>query len=166
MIRRKPYHPVRIREATDAEIAAKTRIEKLIAQQLPTVRATAQNWRNGVGFGAVASTLVGLFKAPEIIKNATAQQVANGGWLLGISILLAVASFACALRASFGWPSFKSIGSEDQLRQWESAETAATIKHLRRSMVLAIVAFLGFCTAAAVLIFHVPLPLQFPRWDQ
>lgn len=162
----KPYRVVRIREATDAEIAAKARIETQIAQQLPSVRATAQNWRNGVGFGAVASTLVGVFKAPEIVKNATEQQISNGAWLLGISVALAVGSFVLALRASFGWPAFKAVATESDLRQWESQEVAATIRYLRASMVLVVPASLGFCAAVGVLIFHVPLPWQFPSWHQ
>jgi hypothetical protein len=163
---RRPYRVARIREATDAEIAAKARIDDLVARQLPSVRATAQNWRNGVGFGAVASTLVGLFKAPDIIKGASEQQVANGAWLLGIGVLLAVLSFSGALRASFGWPAFERIASESDLRRWESDELAATIRYLRWSMVLAVLAFLGFCAASAVLIFHVPLPVHFPTWDR
>ncbi|AWG52258.1 hypothetical protein D2E53_11345 [Mycobacteroides abscessus] len=163
---RKPYHLRRIRESTDAENAAKAHIDALIARQLPSVRATAENWRNGVGFGAVASTLVGVFKAPELVKSATAQEIANGTWLLGISIVLAVASFALALRASFGWPAFETISTENDLRQWESNEIAITVGCLWVSMALVIPAFLGFCTAAGVLIFHVPLPLQFPSWQQ
>lgn len=163
---RRPYRVKQIREATDAEVAAKALIDDLIARQLPSMRATAQNWRNGVGFGAVASTLVGLFKAPDIIKGASEQQVANGAWLLGISIVLAVLSFSGALRASFGWPSFQWITSESDLRRWESVELVTTIRYLRWSMVLAVLAFAGFCSASAVLIFNVPLPAQFPAWHQ
>ncbi|MCT7361560.1 hypothetical protein [Mycolicibacterium llatzerense] len=129
MMCRKPYCVLRVREATDAEIAATARIDVLISQQLPSVRTTAENWRNGVGFGAVAS-------------------------------------FSLALQASFGWPAFKAISTENDLRQWESSEVAATIRYLRTSMILVIPAFLGFCAASAVLIFHVPLPWQFPPWRQ
>lgn len=159
------YEVVGIRPATDAEIAAKARLAELAAQQLTSVRTTAQNWRNSVGFGAVASTLVGLFTAADIVKNAPVKSLTDGAWLVGIGIIVAISSFSCALRSSFGWPSFVSLNSEDDLREWESHEAAKTISYLRWSMILAVVAFLIFCVGYAVLIFHVPLPFHFPQWQ-
>jgi hypothetical protein len=158
------YRVIKIREATDVEIATKIRLDQLAAQQLPGVRAAAQNWRNGVGFGTLATTVLGVLKTPDIVKVAPPQQVADGAWLLGMGILVAIAAFSCALRASFGWPAFAAIASEDDLRLWESKEVAATICYLRWSMALTVAALILLCASYAVLIFGIPIPFHLPTW--
>lgn len=162
---KRTYRVKGIRPATDAEIATKTRLDELAERQLSSVRDTAQNWRNNVGFGAIASAVVGLLQTPDIVKSASPQQVADGAWLLGIAVVVTAASFACALRASFGWPRWTTITSADALRQWEDREVGATIFYLRWSMIVAVPGFLALCAGYAVMIFDIPLPIHFPGWQ-
>ncbi|OBA37423.1 hypothetical protein [Gordonia sp. 852002-51296_SCH5728562-b] len=161
----KSFRITATRAATDAEIEYRKRRDALAESQLAAVRSAAQNWRNSIGLGTLASTLVGLVATPDIIKAQSNQQIADAAWLLGIGVLGATIAFICALRASFGWPRLHALTTENDFRRWQSNETATTICYLRFSVFFTLIAFVSLCLGYAVLLFHIPLPLHFPTWQ-
>ncbi len=155
------YTVISSRPATRSEIADAQRRAELIDAQLPSVRASAQNWRNGVGLGTLASGFVGLLTAPEIVQSASDRAVTNGGWILLIATVVAVISLALAMRASFGWPKAITLTGKDSLREWTSNELSRTVFYLRASMILTLAALTLYTMAFSVLIFHVESPIDF-----
>lgn len=153
------------RRATPAEKNAAAQIAQMRWTQLATVRATAENWRNGIGAATTASTAVTFLAAPAALKVSTPANIVNGGWLLGIALIIATVSVGLALRASFGWPKQINVTTMDAIRQWEDEELITTVRMLRTSMILSVVALALLGVSGAVLIFQVPLPFTLPSWE-
>lgn len=152
------------REATPAEIASAIKLRQVQEAQLPAVRAMAENWRNGVGLVTTAMGAVTFLAGPDVLKESSEVNKVNGGWLLGLALVLLTVSVGCALRASSGWPRWLKIDSVQSLERWESGELRRTVTLVHVSMVLAVVALLVLGVAGAVLLFQVPLPFELHSW--
>lgn len=152
------------RPANQAEIDEANDLSKIAQAQLPIVRQTATNWRNGVGLGGVLAIVVPLITGPEAIKSLCEQEKFNTAWLLGIGAALTFVSLAIAMYASFGWPSLAKIGRTGGLRKWEQKEAVVASWCLIFSMIAALGALLFLGYGVAVMVFDVPSLIKFPGW--
>ncbi|WP_145985702.1 hypothetical protein [Microbacterium phyllosphaerae] len=144
------------RRASVAGVEQLHRIREMRRAQLYTVRAIAQNWRNGVGLAAVGGGAIAFLAAPDVLKEATRQSVVDGGYLLLFGAVLTVIAVVFAMRASFGWPLQLKIVDENTLQEWEAKETNRSVWLLRFSMIFSGLALVAFAYASAVLLFGVP----------
>ena len=160
----KGYKVVSARPATDTEAGEARRLQSLSRDQLGSVRAAAQNWRNGVGLGGILAGATSLSAVPDAIAAASRQSVTDSAWLLGLGAIFTVISLALAMRSSFGWPRVIKISSMDALRSWEYSELRRTVACLRLSMISATVAVALLGLGVAVLVFQIPWPWHFPTW--
>lgn len=153
------------RAATAADIEESKRLNEVARNQLPFVRAAATNWRNAVGLGGVLALVVTVVAAPETVAALDDQARYNTGWLLGIGAVVTFVSLGLAMYASFGWVRPVAVGRTGSLRAWEEREARRSGWCLTLSMILAVVALIALSWAIAVMIFHVPAPVEFPGWD-
>lgn len=157
--RKRQLHIQSARPASPRSVERAARIRKLYGGQLSTVRAMAQNWRNGVGLATVLGGAVALLAIPDVIKSANQRSIEDGGLLLIVGAATAILSVLLSLRASFGWPKRVDVTRPSSLELWEIAETIRSVWFLRISVALAVVSLVALGLACAVLIFHVALPL-------
>lgn len=153
------------RPASQSEIDEAEDLAVIARQQLPIIRQAATNWRNGVALGSVLALVVPAAIGPDSIQVLSSQEKFNVAWLLGIGTLLAVASLALAMFASFGWPTPARIGTTGGLRSWEATAVRTASWCLSISMFLAVAALLALGSGLAVTLFGVPWPWDFPGWE-
>ncbi|MCC8906408.1 hypothetical protein [Curtobacterium sp. GD1] len=129
------------------------RTKRLLEQQLPSVRAAAEKWRNGTTLASALTTLGGFLGAPTRIDMLATGWRTTAGITLAITATCIVASLACSMRASFGWPRKIVRDRADWYEQWEANEIATASGYLAASMVLAAIAAIGVGVFVGVLFF-------------
>ena len=141
---------------------------RVVAEELPRVRAAALAWRNGV-----AGLLAGLlgFSLIRGRNDVTALQQPYGA-LVGVLLLLALVSGGVAafllLRAAHGRPASVALrrgdGAGSTLIGLDHAETLAAVRALRTGLALALVAA-GLLCAAVATTWYGPVASTTPRLD-
>lgn len=155
---------VSARPSDPATIAQNVQKREMHRRELTSVRAMAQNWRNGVGLSGIAGGAVGLIAIPTVISAADRTSVVDGAHLLLFGALFAAVAMGLALLASFGWPKRLDVSEPHTLAKWEVEEVDRSVRYLGASMIAAVVATAVLGCAGAVLLFEVPLFFHFADW--
>jgi hypothetical protein len=69
---------------TPADLAERDRFQKLVAESLPAVRASAETWRNGL------AAFITLVTTAVVIKGRSTAAEVPTGWRIAITILIAL----------------------------------------------------------------------------
>jgi hypothetical protein len=80
-----PYRPrLPERAPTPADLAERDRFQKLVAESLPSVRASAETWRNGL------AAFITLVTTAVVLKGRSTTADLTTGWRVAITILIGV----------------------------------------------------------------------------
>lgn len=153
------------RPADPAEVSQNIRKREMHRQELQSVRAMAQNWRNGVGLSGIAGGAVGLIAIPAVIAAASRASIVDGAHLLLFGAVITAIALWLALRASFGWPTRLVVDEPHSLARWEADEAERSVRYLWASIITTMLAAVVLGAAGAVLVFEVPLFFHFADWE-
>lgn len=124
------------RRATDADLREAQEYERLLAAELPRVRAAATAWRNGLG--GLLTALVGF----SLIKGQSDISQLAVSWAVGVGIVLLAAAIAGAagavllIRAANGRAALTPVGELRSRPVADHVESVAAVVALRRGVVL------------------------------
>ena len=106
------------------------RANELQFTELAGVRATAEQWRNGL------AALTGLLAITAVVISPGLADKLDPGWRLAVGVVAAVGLLALlfgtfeAMHAAFGVPGDGFLMTGERLRQWESQQTRDTTRAL------------------------------------
>jgi hypothetical protein len=141
---------------------------KVVAEELPRVRAAALAWRNGVA-GLLAGLLgFSLIRGRSDVTALAQPYAAIVGVLLLLALILGGVAAFLLLRAAHGRPAAVALRHSDDggstMIGLDHAETLAAVRALRAGLTLALVAATLLCAAVATT-WYGPVTSSDPRLD-
>ncbi|GAB3186830.1 hypothetical protein FHX75_111301 [Micromonospora palomenae] len=133
------------------------RANNLQFQELEHVRATAQQWRVGLGALTTLLSVSSVIAAPNLADQLTSGWRLLVGALAFAGLLVLLYGTSEAMRGAFGLPDSATAMTGERLRAWESAQARAGVRALRKAragclcgiLLLIVAAVAGFAAASA-----------------
>lgn len=125
---------------TPREVQVAKRTKALAADDLRSVRRTAEGWRNAEVISASVAFAGGFLAGPEALEKLGDPLRLAVGVALGLVFVVAAFSVGLAVRASVGWPTWVQAHTPLALESWEREEVGKVARYVRVSMRLAGVA--------------------------
>lgn len=141
---------------------------RVVAEELPRVRAAALAWRNGVAGLLVSLLGFSLIRGRSDVTALTQPYAAIVGVLLLLALIMGGVAAFLLLRAAHGRPSAVTLrqasGGSSTVIGLDHAETLAAVRALRAGLTSALVAA-GLLCAAVATTWYGPVPSPVPRLD-
>lgn len=138
---------------TAREVQVAKRTKALAADDLHSVRRTAEGWRNAEVISASVALAATFISGPETFEKLDDPMRTIVGLALALVFVLAAFSVGLAVRASVGWPTWVQARTPLALENWEREEVGNIARYVRISMILGgVVALILGLVISAVLV--------------
>jgi hypothetical protein len=127
---------------TPLEVSEARRIRAAARDELPSIRRTAESWRNAGFISAGIALAGGVIAGPDAVTDLPSPFKLLAILMLACTFVAGMVSATLAVLASIGWPSWIEASTPKALQQWEATTAENAIKQLKTSMLLAGVALL------------------------
>ena len=134
------------------------RAEAIQYQELDSIRATAQSWRTGLAGLTSLLSVTSIVVAPSLAERLAGAFRYVAGSLALAGLLALLYGTWQAMTAAFGVPGEAVRITGESLRAWESEQSAAGAKALRRARRATLVGMIAVIATVGVVFFAVQTP--------